>query len=1126
MKTSLSLSLIALFLFGNIVPQGQQQPANQAVTVDGKSKLLKRDRETLAEAYAEGKTEVMMVIAAAPGMNASVARQLAGVGAKIRYRDDEVDYLRVVIPVVRVEQISRLHDIESLNMDTVPLSTTSHPDSQTKNAVTPSEDAISPPDRNTPAENPYLATARIGAPQFMAEHPTFDGRGVTIGLFESGIPDTLSPELQTATTLDGKPTRKVVDIVDAYDPVDDNDFKIRMAEAVTCSNGQFTYQGTTYAAPTDGHYQIGVLNEADLPGAYVSKGDLNFDGNPPGSSRLFTILWSKPGNVLWVDTNQDHKFSDETPLTDYNVRYETGILSSDNPATSTRETVAFAISADAKNDFIRFFPLLNPHATATASASVGRGFFGGRMNGPAPGARLMSVMAAYTNHGLIEGMILAMKKSGLDLIAVQLASIERLRDGTSVISTVWNRLIERYRKPVLISASNMGPAISTLSEIASGTNVISTGAYVHKDTWLVDDGVKADKDDYVINLSSRGPRQDGGFKPDIIAPSLGVYSSLASRGQTKIPYELPPGYGIAAGTSEANPMAAGAAALLISAARQSGISYDAQRLKRALKYGARWLPDYAPHDQGDGLVQVGAAWNVLQKLGPPVVISSDAPVRHALSRYLKTPDRGPGIYERDGWTAGQSAVRNISFTRSTGPAKAVPYKVQWVGNDGTFSSPDSIALPLNATVTFPITVTPKTAGVHSAILRLFDSASADIAYEVMNTIVAAEQFSPGNGFSISGTGQLSRYPGHQSYFFNVPENTAAFKFEMNVQNGNLRSTLFDPSGNEAGLVYSLPRGVRPPHSTGGKQSRTVVNPEPGVWEVVVVNHDMSDAGRNKDRTSSGMLAAAKQLPGKFTYTASVYGVEILSRMESIESLQGKQLEVSFINRQGPFVGTTRSEALGSGFSDQLVFMNQDPPRVYEIDVPAGTESLRAQINAPAQPGADVDLYLYECTPDRCGALEPLIHHNCKGDGCELKAFGIGPSANEVVEMANPNPGKWKVVIDPVSLPAGKIQCDYLDLFTHRVFGEISSDLKAQPRAGAQHWQEQIKVNVDAMPQGERTLMALIGVMSDRAETVGYTIASIANQNKNIVEKRVSLGSVVLKLQTSSAKNRDPNSAHR
>ncbi len=1136
MKTSLSISLIALFLFGNVVQQGQKQQqtgptTNQVAMFDGKSRLLKRDRETLAQAYAEGNTEVMLVIAAAPGTNASVVQQLTVLGGKLRYRDDEVDYLRAVMPLADVERLSRLRTIESLNIDSVPLSTTSYPDStiaQATAATATAQIALSPPNLNTPAQNPYLATARIGAPQFIAEHPTFDGRGATIGLLEMGIPDILSPELQTATSLDGKPIRKLVDIVDAYDPVDDDDFKIQMTEEVACSNAQFTYQGTTYTAPADAHYQIGILNEADFDGSFASRGDLNLDGNPQGTSRVFAVLWNKNTNVVWVDTNQNHKFEDETPLTDYNVRYETGILGKDNPATRIRETAAFAITADARNDFIRFFPLLNPHATATTSAAAGRGFFGGNMNGTAPGARVMSIMGSYRIHGLIEGMILAMKKPGLDLVSVQVASVERLKDGTSVITTIWDRLIDRYKRPIFISASNTGPGISTMSEIAFGTNVISTGAYIHKDTWLADEGLTADKDDYIANLSSRGPRQDGGFKPDIIAPSLGIYSSLASRSPTKIPYELPPGYTISAGTSEANPMAAGAAALLISAAKQTGVPYDAERIKRALKYSARLLPDYAPHEQGDGLVQIGAAWNLLQKNISPVVISSEAPVKHTLSKYLRNPDRGPGIYERNGWTAGQNAARSISFTRRTGPAKAVPYKVQWVGNDGTFSSSESITLPLNVTAALQVTVNPKAAGVHSAILRLLDAANSEVAYEVMNTIVASEEFSSSNGFSISGEGELDRYPGFKSYFFSVPENTAAFKFEMTVENGNLRSTLFDPTGNEYGLIYSLPRGVRPPHLTSGKQSRTVANPEPGVWEVIVVNHDFSDVDRNKDRTGSGMLVPAKQLRGKFTYSASVYGVEIRPRVEPGKFFQrdSEQLEVSFVNDQASFVGATSSEALGSGYSDRPLFISQDPPRVYEIDVPPGTETLRAQINAPDQPGTDLDLYLYECTANRCGVYEPALHHNCKGDGCELKGFSIGPFANEVVEVANPNPGKWKIVIDPASLPTGSIQCDYLDLFTQRAFGEISSDLKVQPRAGAQRWTEQIKMKVNAVPQGERNLMGLIKVISDRAETVGYTIGSTANLTKSTVERRIGLGTVVLKLETSRTKNKNSSSAQR
>ena len=591
-RTSLSILLIVVFLFGNVAPQALQPGGTRLVegssaSFRGRSKLLKRDRESLAQAYAEGKTEVMLVLASSRGMNASVVNELAQLGGKLRYREDEVDYLRLKAPLGSVDKIARLSSVEALSVDTVPLRDTSATLQNPVEGSTPDQLVIRPPDRNTPAENPYLPTAQIGAPQFIAKHPTFDGRGVTIGLFESGIPDVLSPELQTATTLDGKSTRKLIDLLDALDPVDDDDYKISMSEQVECLKNQFTYKGTTYTAPA-GRYQIGLLNESDFNSKGITRGDLNLDGNPSGSSRMFALLWSKTTNSVLVDTNQNHNFEDETPLTDYNVRYESGVLGKDNPTTRVRESAAFVITADIRNNFIRFFPVLNAHATATTSAAAGRAFLGGKMNGVAPGARVISIMSSLSSHGLIEGMILGMKNSQLDVITVQLASTERFKDGFSVVSTVWNRLIERYKKPIFISASNLGPGIGTMSEIALGSNVISTGAYIHRNTWLADEGLVADKNDYVANLSSRGPRQDGGFKPDLIAPSLGLYATIGSRASSKFPYELPPGYTIAAGTSEANPMAAGAAALLISGAKQTGVPYDAGRLKRALKSSARF----------------------------------------------------------------------------------------------------------------------------------------------------------------------------------------------------------------------------------------------------------------------------------------------------------------------------------------------------------------------------------------------------------------------------------------------------------------------------------------------------------------------------------------------------------
>jgi hypothetical protein len=66
--------------------------------------------------------------------------------------------------------------------------------------------------KETPAANSYLPTRDLGAPQFIAAHPTYDGRGVTVAVLVV-IPNLLAPELnEPALTLDGKPTRKIASI--------------------------------------------------------------------------------------------------------------------------------------------------------------------------------------------------------------------------------------------------------------------------------------------------------------------------------------------------------------------------------------------------------------------------------------------------------------------------------------------------------------------------------------------------------------------------------------------------------------------------------------------------------------------------------------------------------------------------------------------------------------------------------------------------------------------------------------------------------------------------------------------------------------------------------------------------
>ena len=66
---------------------------------------------------------------------------------------------------------------------------------------------------------------------------------------------------------------------------------------------------------------------------------MNRDGNPEGSSRDFAILWDEATNDVWVDTDQDLSFTDETTLTDYALRPEFGVFGTDDPDTPLRESL-------------------------------------------------------------------------------------------------------------------------------------------------------------------------------------------------------------------------------------------------------------------------------------------------------------------------------------------------------------------------------------------------------------------------------------------------------------------------------------------------------------------------------------------------------------------------------------------------------------------------------------------------------------------------------------------------------------------------------------------------------------------------------------------------------------------
>jgi hypothetical protein len=1040
--TTLSL-IISLFYFA--------QPGTAAPAAN---RLSTRDQKLLAESRVKGQQSVTVMIVTVSGSSSkNVAADLASLGGRIHYQDEALGYVRAQVPTANVEAIAKLAGVQVLNLDTVIPLPDPRPE-KTEDGV-----QVNPPDSSTQPLNPYLPTRDIGGPQFVAAHPTFDGRKVTIGIVDTGI--TLDhPSLQTTTTGE----RKIIDWVRATDPINDNDPSwINMQDEV--SGKTFTYRGVKYTAPTGGNYRIGLFNERDprlsgpnseysvaTPPTGALLGDVNRDGNPPGSSGLFAVLWEPHRNLVWVDVNQNHNFSDDPAMTDYKARYDIGTFGTDNPATPVHEAVKFVVQTDDKNNYVNIGIVSAAHASHVAGIAAGKNLFGSA-NGVAPGAKLVSVCACLftpgcTSHAMLEGMIYAVKKANVDVVNMSIGGVPPLNDGSSVFAVVYDRLNEQFKTQLFLSAGNDGAGVNTIGDPAVATKVVGVGGYIQRDTLLANYGNVAVKDDGLFFFSSRGPREDGGLKPNLVAPGAAVSSIPLWQAGNPVPgtYSLPPGYAMFNGTSMAAPEASGGAALLVSAAKQTGVQWKPAQLRQAILSSARYLPGYGAYEQGNGLFQIGAAWELLQQNIKIVEIQSLAPVNTLLSPFLAVPNFGPGIFEREGWSPGQSAVRTIFFARTSGGGPSVRYTLTWVGNDGTFSSAASISLPLNRVVGLPVAIRPLAAGAHSAILNLSEPGTPGIAYQVLNTVVAADDITGASAFLVTHPGTSDRFD-KSSFFFRVPTNTPAFKANVNGVNGRVRLSRFHPFG--------LPLDELAGYQTGGSQTLTVERPSAGVWELTV------DASRSSAITPSTYNIAGSLLGAEITPSSVTIDPTILSVTN--------HLSFTFRNLFATFTGAAAGGPLGSAFAVRPTIANA-AQQFATIVVSAGSVSLDVKIGNPSDTRADLDLYLILETDGVPGL----------SNGDTLVGVSGGGTAEEEIIINSPPAGTYYALIDGFSVPSGATAYDYVDTVTNPAFGAVTVADASAAHPNGDVWSGQVNIQAFTKPPAGRFLRGFVQVIGDSA----------------------------------------------
>jgi hypothetical protein len=1008
-------------------------PPADADVKSAAEKLGSDDAELLAEAKADGAKNVTMMIATAPGKTEQVAEQLDAVkGGSVGRTHDGLGYVRATVPTGKADaaiaaatELSSVHGVDL--REEIPLDDPTPAADTARQAGAQGSTSYPAPGKRTPAENPYNPSFETGAVEFVEDHPKADGRGVTIGILDSGV-DLGHPALQKTTTGE----RKIVDWVTATDPIVDSDRTWRpMVSSV--SGPTFTYSGKTWQAPA-GDYRISTFLESYTTGGDAG-GDANRDGDTTDS---WGVLYDAAAGTVRVDLNNNQDFADDTPMKPYKDGFQVGYFGTDDPTTDVAERQPFVVEVrkdvpmdpyggdwiGKTADFVNIGVIEGSHGSHVAGITAANGLFGGRMDGAAPGAKIVSSRACTwsggcTNVALTEGMIDLVTKRGVDIVNMSIGGLPALNDGNNARAELYTRLIDTYGVQLVISAGNSGPGANTIGDPSLADKVISVGASVSQETWAANYGSVVEKDYAMMPFSSRGPREDGGFTPTLVAPGAAINTIqtwLPGAPVAEAGYSLPAGYGMLQGTSMASPQAAGASALLLSAAKQKGIDLTPAKLRTALTSTAEHISGVQAYEEGAGLIDIEDAWDAIRDGATAHTYTVKAPVDTAIDQFLKTPGFGTGLYDREGGLkAGQKKTYDITVTRTSGPDRAIRHELDLENNAGrTFRivGDDDIALPLNKPVTVKVQAAPGSAGLKSAILEVDDPRTEGVDQQILTTVVVSAPLE--YTFSAAGTAQRNDTT---SYFVTVPEGAKTLEVAMSglKDKSQTRFIAIHPYGVPADPTSTVNcyANYTNPANTCRPDVRSYANPQPGVWEIEVESRRTSPLLDNPYKLDVAVLGAAFD-PETVTVPEAKVGTPASASWtvkNELAALEGKLVG-------GP---------LGSSKTTRPSIATGDT-HTTTVEVPEGAASLDVAIGNVSDAAADLDLAVYD------------------QDGNEVGSSADGDS-EESVSIASPAAGTYTVEVVGYAVPAGTTEYDYRDVFFAASLGSVTVDGAAAVKLG-------------------------------------------------------------------------------
>jgi tripeptidyl-peptidase-2 len=540
-----------------------------------------------------------------------------------------------------------------------------------------------------------------GVLEFLKMHPEFDGRGVVIAVFDTGV-DPAASGLQLTSTGE----RKLVDVIDATGSGDvdtshlaevDKDGKLegltgrKLTLPAKLKNPSKKFHlGMKRASDlftTGVNRRIARLRaekwERELAGIREQRAKKNEASEEKGGRKAFQkakvdltlkdrdqiarekILQSledkfgpsDPGPVydcvVWsdgrefhvlIDTDEDGDLRDEKDLRPFGIAGEYGRLGQEEAAT-------FAVQVYEKGNLLSIVTVSGSHGSHVASIASAHFPKEPHRDGVAPGAKILSIKIGDTRlRGSSSGLgemrgVAACAQYGADLMNASWGGASQYQDGRNDTARMYNLLAEKYGVTAFVSAGNSGPALSTLgSPGGEASSIIGVGAYVSDEMSKVLYSQTIEGPNTAYQFSARGPARNGDLGVDVMGPG-GAHASLAYDELRKSQRYH--------GTSMSSPSVAGLGALLVSAAKQSDVPYSPARIRAALMNSARFVKGVEVFAQGAGLVQALPAWAHLQanQKQPAWDHFYDVETKE------NTFGSGPGLYLRGDIPVGKREVR-------------------------------------------------------------------------------------------------------------------------------------------------------------------------------------------------------------------------------------------------------------------------------------------------------------------------------------------------------------------------------------------------------------------------------------------------------------------------------------